>query len=172
MNENTNEPLNQELPTDNAVAEILKSAATDPALGNSAEASGVAEAPAPVSTNAADAKELLEFAHESLAPLYPRATAIYTPEIRERLSVRVGALMDKYGLSMGGVMEQWGAEIGLLVTIVPLIGKTAQAVAADNAEWQASQAKAAEQQTEGQAKGGQTQIVDVPKPGGDLYSKA
>jgi hypothetical protein len=171
MADQQNETSINEHAADDNVAAILHSAAVDPALSQPAAGDMPAAPEALPSNNAADAKELLEFAHDSLAPLYPRAVAIYTPDIRERLSLRIGALMDKYGLSCGGMIEQWGAEIGLLVTLVPLIGKTAQAVAADNAAWQAAQAQENTGKTEADVKGGQTPIVDKPAPG-ELYAKA
>lgn len=180
--ENDNATQPSEHQADDNVAAILQQATADPLLSTGPQGE-VPAAPEEVSlNNAADAKELLEFAHESLAPLYPRAAAIYTPEIRERLSLRIGALMDKYGLSCGGLIQEWGPEIGLMVVVVPLIGKTAQAVAEDNAAYRAAQEAAGLGKTESERKGGQfektspTQGEQKPptefRSGNDLYAKA
>lgn len=153
------------------VQTILNNAAADPALSteqvDGAQPVQTVEA-APVVNNAADAKELLEFAHESLAPLYPRAAAIYTPDVRQRLGDRLGALMDKYGLTCGGFIAEWGPEIGLAITVIPLIGKTVAAVREDNAAYETAQGKT---KTEAEKSSGQAPVTEKTEST-SLHNKA
>ena len=89
-----------------------------------------------------EATELVEFALESLEPLYPSIKPIYTPEVRAKIALRTGRLMAKYNFTMGAFMGKWAEEVMFAVLIVPLISKTYVAIQHDNAA--AQKATAAE----------------------------
>jgi hypothetical protein len=118
------------------IASIAAQAAADEALKTAAEPvidqqGNVVEQPAPVDY-VGEASEIVELAFDGLSPIWPSLAHVYTPEVRGKIAQRAAPLMEKYGLTFGGMLEKWGAEIMFAVTVVPLIAPTAKAIAADN----------------------------------------
>lgn len=66
-----------------------------------------------------------------LAPLYPSVAAIYTPETCKALGDAAAPVLEKYGVSVGGLFDRWGAEITLASVAVPVALQTMQAIRAD-----------------------------------------
>jgi len=128
-----NEVNNHEAQTD--VSAIVAEAGNDPALQD--KQAGAVEGSGQVATQATDyhaeATDLVEFAYDSLTPLYPSLVGVYTPDVREKLSARSAKLMEKYGLTVGDFMGKWGDEIMFLMLVVPLASKTVVAIKTDNA---------------------------------------
>lgn len=97
-----------------------------------------------------EAGELIKFAVALFVPLYPSIEAIYAAPQQARLAEVAAPLMEKYGVTMGGIFERWGAEINFLIVAGPMAAETARAIRRDNAERkakkQAEEAKANEQQ--------------------------
>lgn len=126
--ENVNEVVN----VDDNIAQIAQEAAANPILNEvNLQAEAASNLP-PVIDNTAEAAELIEFAYDGLTPLYPSLVNVYTLEVRAKLAARTGALMNKYGWTTGGLLEKWGAEVGFIVVVIPLIGKTSEAIKADS----------------------------------------
>lgn len=90
-----------------------------------------------------EARELIDFAHASLTPLYPSLDRVYTPEVRQRIAVAGGRVLQKYGVSMADLFAQWAPEISFVIVVVPLVYPTVQAIRHDRAAASAP-AKAAE----------------------------
>lgn len=118
---------------DENVSAIINEASSNPLLTETAPAAAFDNLE-PKINHEAEASELFEYAYDALTPLYPSLTQVYTPEIRAKLSARTGALMLKYNLTTGGMLEKWGAELGFIIVVIPLIGKTSEAIKADNAK--------------------------------------
>ena len=118
------------------IASIGAQAAADELLQTPAEPiideqGNVVEQAAPVDY-VGEASEIVELAYDGLSPIWPSLANVYTPEVRGKIAKRAAPLMEKYGLTFGGMLEKWGAEIMFAVTVVPLIAPTAKAIAADN----------------------------------------
>lgn len=118
---------------DENVSAIINEASVNPLLTEAAPAATFDNLE-PKINHEAEAAELYDFAYDALTPLYPSLTQVYTPEIRAKLSERTGKLMLKYNLTTGGMLEKWGAEIGFIIVVIPLIGKTTEAIKSDNAK--------------------------------------
>lgn len=113
--------------------------------------------PAPVDY-LGECRDVVTFAYESLAPLYPKTGAVYTPEVRERIAAAAAPLAEKYGFTMGRLMGEWGAEFRFALVAIPLIVPTARALAEDRAD-----RKAAEQGATGKPEGNELP-ADAPPP--------
>lgn len=94
-------------------------------------APGVTEQPAAPVDYADEAHSLLTFAVSMLGPLYPSLNRIYTPETVDKLAAKAGPVMEKYGLTAGGLFEKWKKEIDLAVIAVPLAIATYKGIRAD-----------------------------------------
>lgn len=92
-----------------------------------------------------------------LSPVLPYLPGIYTPETVDRLAAAYQPVADKYGWDMGGWLTQYGAEIALAGTVVPLAMVTAKAHRAHVAEKQAAQEASAKAEAKPEA-------GPVPKP--------
>lgn len=92
-----------------------------------------AAAGGPVST-ITEAGELIRFAVALFVPLYPSIEGIYTVPNQARLAEVAAPLMEKYGVTMGGIFERWGVEINFLIVAGPVAMETAKAIRHDNAE--------------------------------------
>lgn len=66
-----------------------------------------------------------------LAPMYPSLATIYTEETCRALGVAAAPVLDKYGLSVGGLFDRWGAEITLAATALPIAAATYQGIKSD-----------------------------------------
>lgn len=89
-----------------------------------------AQPPAPVD-HTAEARELIDFAHAALVPLYPSLDKVYTDDVRQRIAVAGGRLLKKYNVDMAALFGEWGEEIGFALVALPLIVPTVQAIRAD-----------------------------------------
>lgn len=98
-------------------------AASEPPMSE-AEAAPAADVPAEVTT-------LLQAVAGMLSPAFPCLATIYTPDTCRRLGDAAAPVMDKYGLSVGGLFDRWGAEITLAATALPVALATWQGVKAD-----------------------------------------
>lgn len=80
-----------------------------------------------------EARALLDFVVSGVAPVYPSIAPIYPDEVRARLAVSLGALMAKYGLTLGDIFKQWAPEIQFAMVALPLVAPTVAAIRADRA---------------------------------------
>jgi hypothetical protein len=62
----------------------------------------------------------IDFAVKMLKPIFPSLDGIYTPEVINGLSVSGASLCAKHGWMSGGLMKEWGEEIGFLVIALPV----------------------------------------------------
>lgn len=72
-----------------------------------------------------------------LSPALPYVGAIYTPETCQRLAGAAVPVLSKYGMTVGGMFDKWGAEVGLLVVAAPVAVQTVAA----HRQWKAEQAE-------------------------------
>ena len=126
------EVINEVVNVDENIAQIAQEAAANPVLNEVKPKVDSAIDLKTVIDNTSEAAELIEFAYDGLTPLYPSLINIYTLEVRAKLAARTGVLMNKYGWTTGGLLEKWGAEVGFIVVIIPLIGKTSEAIRVDS----------------------------------------
>ncbi len=106
-----------------AAIDAQASAATEPPQPE-AEAAPAADVPAEVAA-------LLQAVAALFAPVFPCLATIYTPDTCRRLGDSAAPVMAKYGLSVGGLFERWGAEITLAATAFPVALATWQGIKAD-----------------------------------------
>jgi hypothetical protein len=88
--------------------------------------------PAPIDPTQ-DARDILDFAHASLTPLYPSLGKVYTEEVRQRIAVAGGRLLAKYGVTLADIFGRWSEEIGFAMVVLPLVVPTVQAIRHDRA---------------------------------------
>lgn len=93
-----------------------------------------AAAPPPPIDWKAEASEVVELATEGFLPLYPRLAEVWTPAKLDRLTVRLGAVMQKYDLTLGKLLGKWGPEILLGAVIVPAVVPSYRVVRDTNRE--------------------------------------
>lgn len=94
----------------------------------------VAAAPDPESVKvdvAAEVATLLETVAGILTPAFPCLASIYNTATCRRLGEASAPVLDKYGLSVGGLFERWGAEITFAAVAFPVVAATVQGVKAD-----------------------------------------
>lgn len=89
----------------------------------------------------AEVAALLQTVAGLFSPLFPCLASIYTPDTCRRLGDAAAPVMDKYGWSVGGLFERWGAEITLAATAFPVAMATWQGVKADLAAKRAPKAE-------------------------------
>jgi len=65
------------------------------------------------------------------APILPSLKRIYTEETTEQAAAAVAAVCEKHGWAPGGLMGEWGVEIGAAVVLLPLAFATVQGVKTD-----------------------------------------
>lgn len=75
-----------------------------------------------------------------VAPALPYVAAIYTPEVCRRLAGAAVPVLNKYGLTVGGMFDKWGPEVGLLVVAAPVAIQTVAA----HKQWKAEQEERAQ----------------------------
>jgi hypothetical protein len=75
-----------------------------------------------------EARDLIRFVVGVFVPLYPKLEAVYTAERQDALAQASVPLMEKYGVTMGGMFERWGPEIRFALVAVPLAMETAKVV--------------------------------------------
>jgi len=109
-------------------AELNTPAASLPPPGQTIEPAAVE--PAAVDP-LAEARDLIQFSVTLLAPLYPSVERIYTKDTQEKLAKVSAPLMAKYGLTLSGLFEKWGAEINFALVAIPLALETAKGIRAD-----------------------------------------
>lgn len=138
-----NAPATPELGED-LVSSLLKAAggidadakaSADPVAGVTGQPSAppAALAPAPVDWTA-EAREVVELATEGFFPLYPRLAEVWTDEKLERLNVRLGAVMQKYDLTLGKILGRWAPEIMLAAVTIPAVVPTYRVIRDTNRE--------------------------------------
>lgn len=89
----------------------------------------------------AEVAALLQTVSGLFSPLFPCLASIYTPDTCRRLGDAAAPVMEKYGWSVGGLFERWGAEITLAATAFPVAMATWQGVKADLATKRAPKAE-------------------------------
>lgn len=89
-------------------------------------------APAPIAIDPTqDARDLIDFAHASLTPLWPSLAKVYPEDVRQRIAVAGGRVLQKYGVTMADLFAAWAPEISLALVVVPLIYPTVLAIRHD-----------------------------------------
>ena len=68
------------------------------------------------------------------SPIFPSLKTVYTEEATLAAAGAVAALCEKYGLAPGGLLSEWGVEIGAAVVLLPMAFATVKAVQNDLAE--------------------------------------
>lgn len=96
-----------------------------------------AQPPEPVD-HTADAREIIDFACDSLFPLYPSLEKVYTEPVRQRIAVSGGRLLRKYGVSLADLFGAYGEEIAFAMAVLPVVVPTVQAIRADRAKAEAA----------------------------------
>lgn len=98
---------------------------------------------APPADVAAEVAALLQAVAGMLAPVFPSLATIYTEPTCRRLGEAAAPVMDKYGVSVGGLFDRWGAEITLAATALPVALASWQGIKADMAASRVQAAKPA-----------------------------
>lgn len=112
----------------------LEAAAIDQARAAPApDAPESAAMPAAAADPEGDARDVIEFAHAALVPLYPSLERVYTPDVRARLAAATARLLVKYDVSILALAAAWEPELKFAMVALPLIVPTVQAVRADRA---------------------------------------
>lgn len=65
------------------------------------------------------------------APVFPSLTKIYTPETVASIAGAAVPVMQKHGLSTGGILGKWAEELALLAVVAPVAMATYQGVQSD-----------------------------------------
>lgn len=89
---------------------------------------------APKADVAGEVAALLKMVAGMLAPAFPSLATIYTDETCRNLGTAAAPVMEKYGVSVGGLFDRWGAEITLAATALPVALATYQGIKGDMAE--------------------------------------
>jgi len=114
-------------------ASIMAAAAADTGTATGQDAPGAAPGAAPILDYGKEAADLVEFANAIYTPLWPSLSTVYTDEVRSKIAAAVAPVLQKYGFSLGDFFGKWAPEIGLAVTLAPLIPPTLAAIRADRA---------------------------------------
>lgn len=80
---------------------------------------------------AGEVAALLKMVAGMLAPAFPSLATIYTDATCNQLGQAAAPVMDKYGVSVGGLFDRWGAEFTLAATALPVALATYQGIKAD-----------------------------------------
>lgn len=110
-------------------AEAAKLDAAPDAAGPGA----AAEPEAPAADVPAEVAALLKTTAAMLTPAFPCLAEIYTDATCRQLGEAAAPVMEKYGVSVGGIFDRWGAEITLAATALPVAAATWKGIKADNA---------------------------------------
>lgn len=110
-----------------------------------------------------EAKEVIEFGCSLFVPLYPSLAQVWTPEVRGNIATAAAPLMEKYGVTLGGIFDQWGAEIRFAMVAFPVASATVGAIKHDNA---ARKAAAEEAERKAKEKAGNKPVEAVPSANG------
>lgn len=146
---------------------IAAQAAADPDLRVDAD-TGNEPVPAEPVDYHQEARDILDFALDSIIPLYPCLESVYTPDKREKLASAAARLMEKYGLTMGDILSKWWPEINFAMVVIPLGMQTVKALKAAKAAQAAEQPVATFASTQ---PGAMQPIIDTTDPG-SLHNKA
>lgn len=93
---------------------------------------GAVEAPAaPVVDSAAEVAALLQTVSALLSPMFPSLSTIYTEATCRKLAAAAAPVLAKYDMSVGGLFERWGPEIGLAAAALPVAVATHRGIRAD-----------------------------------------
>lgn len=107
-------------------------AAVIDAEGAAPDAPAAAPEPAAVKVDvAAEVAALLATVAGILTPAFPCLANIYTEPTCRKLGEAAAPVMEKYGVSVGGLFDRWGAEITLAAVAFPVVAATVQGVKAD-----------------------------------------
>lgn len=128
-------------------------------------AEGEQGAPAAPVDYLADARGLVDMSAELLAAFYPSTRPVLDDAARGRIAAAASPVMEKYGLSLGGLFGKWGAEINLAFVLAQVALPLSAAIRADReAKAESAPVAAAAAAVEATA--------PKSEPGGDLYAKA
>lgn len=141
---------------DNLIAEAgaLETEAAPPPAADAPEAAAH-DLPAEVAA-------LLQTTAAMLAPMFPSLAKVYTEETCRSLGVAAAPVMQKYGLTVGGIFDRWGAEITLAATALPVAVATYEGVRSDLAARKKTESPAAAPSQPASAEG-----VGKPAPDGE-----
>ena len=117
------------------------------ALARSLSQTGQVHGP---STNAADLLAALQVIRVMAEPLPPMATwpdykVVWSDGVLQQSADNLGAIFDRMGWTMGGVMEKWGPYIGLAAALGPAGLATYQRVKIHQAEQEAERRRSTPQ---------------------------
>lgn len=85
---------------------------------------------------------LLEVLRMVASPLSPVVERVWTNEVLASTAPALAAVMDKYGMTLGG-LDRWAPEIALAVAILPPTVATVQGMQAEAAERRRAEAERA-----------------------------
>lgn len=105
--------------------------ATAPGPGSQPGPAGPAPVPGP--DYVGDAREIIGMWTDTVTPLYPRLAEIYPPSTVDKLSERLGRVMQKYELSLAELLKVWAPEIHLAIVLLPVATNTYRIIREDNA---------------------------------------
>lgn len=105
-------------------------AAIDAAAEAGPEVIPGAEVPPPPDV-AAEVSALLLAVAGILTPAFPSLARIYDEPTCKRLGAATAPVLEKYGVSVGGLFDRFGAEISLIATAFPVAVATVQGVKSD-----------------------------------------
>ena len=118
--------------TENLESLSLQAAALDAAT-DAAAPGAAAEAEAQAADVPAEVAALLKTVAGLLTPAFPCLEAIYTDATCRQLGEAAAPVMAKYGVSVGGIFDRWGAEITLAAVALPVGIATLNGIKADQA---------------------------------------
>ena len=90
-----------------------------------------ASAPAPALDYQAEALAVVDFCAKLGAEFFPTLAKVYTPETVAKLAAAAAPLLQKYGVTMGGLFATWGAEINFAMVALPVVIQTRDAIRHD-----------------------------------------
>ncbi|XZG68898.1 hypothetical protein ACTSKR_09550 [Chitinibacteraceae bacterium HSL-7] len=96
-------------------------------------------APAVMVDASAEAEAIIKTAVMLAGDAYPTLRQVYTDDKIVQIAQAAAPVMEKYGWNMGGLFEQWGAEIQLAIVLIPVGMATAAAIRTDKAARAAKQ---------------------------------
>jgi hypothetical protein len=108
------------------------------AAADAAAPVAAAEPEAPAADVPAEVAALLKTVTGMLTPAFPCLAEIYTDATCRALGEAAAPVMAKYGVSVGGIFDRWGAEITLAAVALPVGAATWKGVKAELAAGKAT----------------------------------
>lgn len=76
-------------------------------------------------TSADELRALLGVVKAIVSPMSPTIERVWTDQVLDTVAPAASAVMDKYGMTLGG-LERWGPEIALAIAVIPPVVATVQ----------------------------------------------